>query len=224
MNFILAFFIYSMIAFAFGEEFLPVKNVKMGYMYNESCLEAGFQNGDIPLTADNVTLEFMDVKTRISIFEAKEVTVLRNGEVVTINLPPDFNKVLFEEDALFYERFPFVIREVTNGSPAKRAGMMDGDSIIGIGESFDLSVYEIQKMLAENKENEIILNVYRDDQLLSIPIIPDEFGKIGVLLKSASQLYKTIIVKYNFLFLLNDSKNSINKKRRCYRSTSSRSS
>ena len=200
MNFILAFFIYSMVALALGEQFLPMKNVKMGYSYNESMQKAGFQNGDIPLTADNVSLEFMSVKARVSIFEAKEVTVLRNGEVVTINLPPDFNKVLFEPDSYIYERFPFVIKEVTSGSPAKRAGMMDGDSIIGVNESLDLSVYEIQELLAENKEIEIVLNVYRDGELLSIPVIPDEFGKLGVMLKysSAIQVYETINVKYNF--------------------------
>ena len=200
MNFILAFFIYSMVAFALGEQFLPMKNVKMGYTYNESMQKAGFQIGDIPLTADNVPLDFMNVKTRVSIFEAKEVSVLRSGEVVTINLPPDFNKVLFEADAYIDERFPFVVQEVLNGSPAKRAGMMDGDSIVGTNESLDLSVYEIQKILAENKENEIILNVYRNDVLLSIPVIPDELGKLGVMLKysSAFQVYETINVKYNF--------------------------
>jgi len=198
MNFILAFFIYSMITFAWGETRLPIKNVKMGYTYNEATLKAGFQNGDIPLTADNVPLEYLDGKTHLSIFEAKEITVLRNGEVVTIHLPADFKKVIFEADARFVERFPFVVKEVTSGSPAKKAGLMDGDSIAGVNENLNLSVYEIQKLLAENKEKEIILDVYRDNQLLALPVIPDEFGKIGVALKPIYELYETIQIQYNF--------------------------
>ena len=198
MNFILAFFIYSMIAYAWGEAYLPIKNVKMGYVYNEATLKAGFQNGDIPLTADNVPLKYMDAKTLLAIIDAKEVTVLRNNEVVAISLPPDFNKIVFDSEANFIERFPFVVKDVTNGSPAKIAGLMNGDSIIGVNESSNLSSYEIQKLLAENKENKIILQVYRDNQLLSLPIIPNEFGKIGVALKSPTEIYETIRIQYNF--------------------------
>jgi len=200
MNFILAFFIYSMMAFTWGEEFLPMKNVKMGYAFNEATLKAGFQTGDIPLTADNVPLEYMDGKTHLSIVNAKEVTVLRNGGEVAIHLPTDFNKIVFEKEANFLERFPFVAKEVVGGSPALKAGLMDGDSIVGVNGTMDMATPEIQKSLAENKGKEITLAIYRDNQLLSIPVTPDEFGKIGVLLKYSSplQFYETIQVHYNF--------------------------
>jgi len=198
MNFILAFFIYSMIAYAGGEEYLPIKNVKMGYAFNEATLKAGFQNGDIPLTADNVPLKFMDGKTLLSIVNAKEVTVLRNGEEVTIHLPADFNKIIFEKDINFIERFPFVVKEITNGSPAKAAGLMAGDSVVGVNDSPNLATDEIQKLFIENKEKEITLHVYRNNQLLSIPVIPNEFGKIGIALKLPTEIYETIRVQYNF--------------------------
>jgi len=198
MNFILAFFIYSMIAYAWGEEFLPIKNVKMGYTFNEATLKAGFQNGDIPLTADNVPLEFRDGKTLFSIVSAKEVTVLRNGEEITIHLPADFNKIIFEKEANFLERFPFVVKDVVNGSPALKAGLMDGDSIVGVNETMNLTTPEIQKTLVENKEKEIELAIYRNNQLLSIPITPDGFGKIGVVLKPINEFYETIQVHYSF--------------------------
>ena len=198
MNFILAFFIYSMVAFAWGESLLPMKNVKMGYAYNEATINAGFQNGDIPLTADNVPLEFMNGKTLRSIVEAKEVTVLRNGEVVTIHLPADFEKIVFVKESNFDERFPFVIKDVMNESPAKEAGLMDGDSIVGVNGNRNLSFPEIQKLFAKNKQNKINLDVYRDNQLLSLPVVPDENGKIGVAFKLATEFYETTLVHYNF--------------------------
>jgi len=201
MNFILAFFIYSMIVFAWGEEYLPIKNVKMGYAYNETLLKAGFQNGDIPLTADNVPLEYMDAKTRMSIFEAKEVTVLRNGEVATIHLSADFiKKLITDREATLVERFPFVIKDLTigKGDAAAKAGLIAGDSIVGVNDSMNLSANEIQKLFTENKEKEITLNLYRNNQLLSIPIVPNEFGKIGVALKLPNEIYETIRVHYNF--------------------------
>ena len=199
-NFILSFFIYSMVALAWGEEFLPVKNVKMGYIYNDATLRAGFQNGDIPLTADNVPIEFMDSKTRLAIASAKTVKVLRDNNIVTINLPADFKKIVFESEANFIERFPFVIEEVTGGSPAQNAGLMDGDSVVGINESLNLSFYEIQKLLAQNKETEILFIIYRGGQLLTLPVKPNEFGRIGVILKYRTELdvYETVKVHYNF--------------------------
>jgi len=198
MNFILAFFIYSMMALAWGEEFLPMKNVKMGYAFNEATIKAGFQNGDIPLTADNVSLEYMEPKTLLAIFSAKEVTVLRNGEVSTIILPADFKKTAFDKEPNFVERFPFVLKEVTGGTSAQKAGLLAGDSIVGVNAEMNLSAYEIQSQLAENKEKEITLHVYRNNQLLSIAVVPNEFGKIGVLLKSDRDIYETIQIQYNF--------------------------
>jgi len=200
MNFILAFFIYSMMAFTYGEEFLPMKNVKMGYAFNEATIKAGFQNGDIPLTADKVPLEYRDAKTLLAVFGAKEVAVLRNGEVTTIVLPADFNKVAFDKEPNFVERFPFVVQEVTGGASAQKAGLLAGDSIVGVNDEMNLSVHEIQKLFVENKEKEITLHVYRNNQLLSLAIVPNEFGKIGVALKYASpkQVYETTQVHYNF--------------------------
>jgi regulator of sigma E protease len=195
MNFILAFFIYAMIVLAWGEELLPMKNVKMGYAFNETALKAGFQNGDIPLSTDNVPLEYMN---KLAIINAKVVTVLRNGEAVTIHLPADFDKIVFDKEPNFIERSPFVIKELTSGSPAQKAGLMNGDSIVGANEEANLSTYEIQKIFAQNKGKEITLRFYRNNQLLSLPVIPSEFGKIGVALKSPTEIYETVRIHYNF--------------------------
>ncbi|MDL2323003.1 RIP metalloprotease RseP [Bacteroidales bacterium OttesenSCG-928-A17] len=198
MNFLLAFFIYAMMVLTWGEEYLPIKNVKMGYTFNELTLKAGFQNGDIPLTADGVELGRMSGKTLMTIVDAKEITVLRDGEIVSIQLPANFNKILFEEEDNFIPRYPFVIGSVNGRSPAKKAGLEEGDSIVGVNEATDLGIYEIQKLLAENKEKEITLTLFRNGQEKSIAVTPDENGKLGVALVPFNKLYETVRTKYNF--------------------------
>ena len=198
MNFILAFFIYAMIVFTWGEEYLPVKNVKMGFAYNEATLNAGFQNGDIPLAADGVELNHLNAKTLMAIVEAKEVSVLRNGERVTIQVPTDFSKILFEKEDNFIPRYPFVIGSVSNGSPAQKAGIEEGDSVVGINGIRGLATNDIQLLLEENKEKEIILNLFRDNREIEIAITPNENGKLGVGLASLYRTYQTVRVKYNF--------------------------
>ena len=198
MNFILAFFIYAMMVLAWGEEYIPIKNMKMGLTYNGLTQNAGFRTGDIPLTADGVELDRLDGKTLMAIVDAKEVTVLRDGEIVSIQLPANFNKVLFEEEDNFSTRYPFVIATVNNGTPAKKAGLEAGDSIVGINGVLGLAFNEVQEILAENKGKEITLNFFRSGREMNVALTPDESGKLGVARLLPSQIYETVRTQYNF--------------------------
>ncbi|GHT77167.1 zinc metalloprotease [Bacteroidia bacterium] len=198
MNFLLAFFIYTMMVLSWGEEYIPIGNVKMGFSYNQTTLNAGFQNGDIPLMADGKPIDKMDTKALFALLEAKEVEVLRNGEKATIHLPADFNKVIFDKSENFTYRYPFVVEMVSTGSPAKTAGLEAGDSIVGFNGNKTLAANEIQAGLADYKEKPMTLNVYRQGEELDIPITPNEFGKIGVALRSPFKIYETVQKKYNF--------------------------
>ena len=56
-NFLLALFIYSMVLFAWGDTYLPLKNMKMGMYYSETAKQIGFQDGDILLSANGEELD-----------------------------------------------------------------------------------------------------------------------------------------------------------------------
>jgi regulator of sigma E protease len=198
MNFLLAFFIYAAMVFAQGEEYLPLRNVKMGLSYNQTALNAGFRNGDIPLTADGTEIEKIDRNALYKLFEAKEIEVLRNGETVKITLPEDFNKGILEKEIFFNYRYPFVVENIMNGSPAKKADLQPGDSIVGINGQKDMAVNDIQEVLAENKEKEITLNLFRNGQESAVQITPNESGKLGVGLRHPYKIYETVKIKYGF--------------------------
>ncbi|MCC8146119.1 MAG: RIP metalloprotease RseP, partial [Bacteroidales bacterium] len=198
MNFILAFFIYAMMVLAWGEEYLPIGNIKMGLSYNQATLNAGFQNGDIPLTADGIAIDKLDAKTLFALVEAKEVEVLRHGEIVKINLPADFNKIIFDKNENFIYRYPFVVEKVTKGSPAKEVGLQVGDSIVGLNGKKDMATNEILAAFSDYKEKELTLNLYRNGRETEVNIIPNEFGKIGVGLRSPYEIYETVKYHYDF--------------------------
>lgn len=205
MNFILAFFIYAMMVLAWGEEYLPVGNVKMGFSYNEAAQNVGFRNGDIPVTADGVAvdknavnLDRLNAKTLFALVEAKEVEVLRQGELVKINLPENFSKIIFDKTDNFIMRYPFVVEMVTSGSPAKAAGLEAGDSIVGINGNKNMVTSEIQAALLDYKEKELTLNIYRNGKEMDLMLTPNEFGKIGVGLRLPYKFYETVKHNYNF--------------------------
>lgn len=198
MNFLLAFFIYSMMVWTWGETYLPVKNIKMGFAFNEATLNAGFRDGDIPISADGITINDLDADAMLRLMEAKQVEALRDGETVTIHLPEDFDKIIFDKSENFIIRYPFVVEQIINGTPAQAAGLQTGDSLVGINGQKDMVTHEIMEGLLAGKEKELTLNLFRAGQELAIAITPNEFGKIGVGVRLPSQIYETVKHHYNF--------------------------
>jgi regulator of sigma E protease len=198
MNFLLAFFIYAMIVFAWGEEYLPTGNVKMGFSYNEVFLDAGFKNGDIPVSADEIALDKLDANIVFNLIDAKNVEVLRDGQLVRIKLPDDFGRKNLNKSEHIELRYPFVVESISNGSPALTAALEAGDSIVGFNGNTAMAANEISKSLADYKEKEITLHLFRNGQEQNILITPNEFGKIGVGLRSPYKVYETVKRHYNF--------------------------
>ena len=88
VNFILAFFIYIMILYAWGERYLPTESVKYGVVCDTLMLNAGLQNGDIVLSLDNQKVEsFYEIPGYILMENPKTMQIIRNGQMMEINLP-----------------------------------------------------------------------------------------------------------------------------------------
>ena len=200
MNFILAFFIYAMALFTWGDEYIPFQNYTAGFSYSEASKKAGFVDGDIPLRADGVALESIEMETLMLFAEAKQIVVLRNGQEVSVNLPEGFNKVLLDADDLFIKpRIPFVVKTVENGTPAKDSGLMPNDSLVGVGGRTDMSFDELAKVLVDKKGQPISLSFYRNNQLQEVTITPDGNGKLGVARKAPVEIFETVHKQYSLL-------------------------
>ena len=154
-NFILALFIYSMILFAWGDEYIPVQKAPHGMQFNETAKAVGFCDGDILISADDVPFVRYDGDMLSQIADAREVTVLRSGVEASVFIPEDMMQQLMGDSIRFASyRYPFVIDSLAAQSPAMAAGIQPGDSIIALdGKSiayvdFKLAMSERQKKAA----------------------------------------------------------------------------
>lgn len=198
-NFLLALFIYSMVLFAWGETYIPLKNMDMGMYYSETAKEIGYRDGDILLRADGQPLERMDENTFRKLVEAREVTVLRNGEEVRIAVPGDFMQRLMREKQGFVGlRYPMVVQGFPDVSPAREAGMQPGDSIVSVNGVPTPADGDVAEQLALNKGKEITVGFYRGAAEQTVTFTTDSLGMMGVLLKSPDQLYSPVTKKYGF--------------------------
>src|SRR5690606_16625314 len=87
VNVLLAFAIFAMVAYVWGEKKLPMSEVRSGIMVTDSLgYKLGFQDGDKLLTADNEPIEYYE-EAMAKIIMASEATVERNGKVEHIVFP-----------------------------------------------------------------------------------------------------------------------------------------
>ncbi len=201
VNFITALVIYTMILFAWGKEYLPMSNATYGYDYCQTALDNGFQNGDKILSVNGKTPETIgDAFEQIMLSDGPAITLLRGEDSVNIVLPANFSQQILAsgERPFAQERIPFVINEVTSGTPAATAQLQSGDSIVGINGASVPFFAQISDSLLAYAEKPMMLDFYRNGELLSQEITPNGNGKIGVALRSPLSYFKTEKQEYGF--------------------------
>lgn len=133
MNFLLALFIYSMILFTWGEQYVALKDMKGGMKFNEEAQAIGFRDGDILLSADGTELVKFDMDMLRSIVEAKEVKVMRQGAEATVLMPELSLLDVAKQDPPFLAAYqPNVIDSVVPDGGFARAGVGKGDTILAV--------------------------------------------------------------------------------------------
>lgn len=211
-NFLLALFIYSMILFAWGDQYIKVQDAPLGMEFNESAKAVGFQDGDVLLSADGVEFQRYDGDMLSQIADAREVSVLRNGSRTSVYIPEDFMQKLLADSVRFASfRIPYVVDSVMVNSPAAQAGIQPGDSIIAL-DGRSVSFSDFRQAMAERKKNEAnLLKDSIDPRLISLTYVRagvtdsltmrvDSAYLMGVTASLlTTRLLPTVDVKYGFL-------------------------
>ena len=198
-NFILAVFIYSMIVYTWGTSYIPFKNAYAGMEYCQSAKEVGFQDGDIPLSADGVELDFMSSETLQQIVEAKKVNVLRGNDTVSIAIPKDFMLCLIDKEEQFaMYRIPPIVYEALDNSGAQRAGLQKGDRIEAIDSIKTPALREMQKLLAGKPNTTVTVNFLRDGELRTTQVKTDSVGNLGISVAPLAESYEIVTEYYGF--------------------------
>lgn len=201
-NFILAIIIYIGILFTNGREYFPIENAKYGLEYTQIMLENGFENGDNIIAINNEPVtDRADIVEKMLIDGKNNVTVLRNNSTIQLVLPGDFSQQVLaaNDNDLFSVRQPFVVYDIMGGTPAAKAGMQSGDSIVGINGQSMFIFQDIAKELSKNKNSTIDLEFVRDGEKMNAEVILGDDGKLGVSVQPFVAFFPVEHVKYSFL-------------------------
>ena len=153
MNFLLALFIYSMILFKWGDQYVSLQDMTHGMEFNERAEEIGFRDGDILLSADDQPLQRFNVDMLRAITEARVVKVNRDGQEVEVYMPEVSLLDIAKDNPAFVEPLlPNVVDSVMPGRPFAEVGIQSGDVLLAVNETTVSSYNVFVSKLAELRE------------------------------------------------------------------------
>ena len=136
MNFLLALFIYSMILFKWGDQYVALQDMTYGMEFNERAEKIGFRDGDILLSADDQPLQRFDVDMLRAITEAHVVKVRREGQEVEVYMPEiSLLDVAKDVPAFVEPLLPNIVDSVVPGRPFAEVGIQSGDVLLAVNET-----------------------------------------------------------------------------------------
>ena len=207
MNFLLALFIYSMILFKWGDQYVALQDMTHGMEFNERAEEIGFRDGDILLSADDKPLERFDVDMLRAMTEARAVKVSRQGKEVEIFLPEISLLDVAKDYPPFVEPLiPNVVDSVIVGMPFEKAGVCKGDELLAVNGKEINSWNTFLATMSQLKENAEVENKDKAELTLvysragvrdTVTLMTDTLFMVGA---SANALadYKVTNLEYGF--------------------------
>ena len=207
MNFLLALFIYSMILFKWGDQYVALQDMTYGMEFNERAEKIGFRDGDILLSADDQPLQRFDVDMLRAITEAHVVKVRREGQEVEVYMPEiSLLDVAKDVPAFVEPLLPNIVDSVVPGRPFAEAGIQSGDVLLAVNET-PLSSYNAfvgkLAMLREkaevegNKTANFTLVYSRAGVQDTIAVQTDTLFMVGATSKALAD-YKVTKLEYGF--------------------------
>ena len=152
VNFILALIIYSAVFYTWGDKYYAVEDMTMGMKFNDEAKALGFQDHDILLRSDLGEFKDFSADMLRDISKAHEVIVLRNERECLVPLNGDLNFLnMLKADPVFCRPFiPALVDSVDASSPAFKAGIRKGDTIVKLGskniDTWGTFEYEVSRM------------------------------------------------------------------------------
>lgn len=171
VNILLAFFIYAMVLFAWGEDKLPMSELKSGIQADSLAQNLGFKTGDKIITVNGEPVAYYD-NLMAKVISAQTVVVEREGRNTTINLPVDLIDKLAKSErmGLLQVRVPFVIGEVQDTSINAKVGLKQFDKVVAVNDSLLMPYHDqIKSYIKSHKGETISLTVLRKGNEVKLP-------------------------------------------------------
>ncbi len=204
MNVILAFVIYIGMLSTYGEKYLPTTEVnRYGISVDSLANTFGLQNGDHILSVDGKYIDdFNKIPLTLILDNAQTIQVDRAGEKIDIKLPASAIASLVKHKSPMFisARIPFIVNGFAANSVAEKAGLMVGDSILGINGINTRYFQEFRDNIQKFKNQAVTIDAKRGQDTLHLALTVPAEGLIGVSPKQQIEDFFTLTQKTYSIF------------------------
>lgn len=200
LNVLLAFAIFAMMLHKWGEEKLPVQNVKYGFAFDSLAKAAGFKDGDYIKSVNGQSLTYTsDIVKAIFFNEDKSFAITRNGKDTSIQLPSGFLSNLSKGKSrqLITPRFPVIIDSDADVKYVS-GKMQKGDTVIGVNGNYFKYYDEYIKAKEKLKNQQITLNLLRGRDTVGVKVKTDENTATKFIPKMPEDILGIQKIEYGF--------------------------
>ncbi|HQX41019.1 MAG TPA: site-2 protease family protein, partial [Niabella sp.] len=174
MNVLVAFLIYAMILFVWGESKTPMSSIKNGVAVTDSLMsEIGIKSGDKIIAVNGESIQYFEDLALKILIGSKQITLERNGQQMNIDVPVNLIGKLVESRRkkayMFMERVPSYVgnydtKYKMDTLGGYKAGLRKMDLIKAI-DSVPVQFYdEMAPILRSKKNSSVALSIVRDNQ------------------------------------------------------------
>lgn len=214
MNVLVAFIIYAMVLWVWGDTKVPNASLKDGIgIQNKQIKDLGFKSGDKIIAINGKPIKYFDELTEKILIGTKDriVDLERDGKNMQITIPIKFlNSVIENRKAargFITPRFPSILGEFNlpkDTTNAYKSGMRAGDKII-FADSVPITFFDQVPAYIENKKDKnVTFKLLRGTDTVTCNTIVDCNGQIGLSRLSYQQYDSMGVIKlettnYGFL-------------------------
>ncbi|MDP4214466.1 MAG: RIP metalloprotease RseP [Bacteroidota bacterium] len=185
MNVLLAFVIYAMILYTWGQKKMPMGGLAYGVSVTDSLMyHIGFRNGDKIISVNGDTVEYFDdLPKKILMGGGGRVDLIRDGEHQSIELPTALIGKIVERKKnsplLFLPRIPVIADIVPDTSNAYKAGLKRFDQITTVDGIATPFFEEYKKAIDAHKGQQVAITVNRKGVVDTLQVNVKADGTLG---------------------------------------------
>ncbi|RLD56925.1 MAG: RIP metalloprotease RseP [Bacteroidetes bacterium] len=200
VNFLLALFIYILVFFKWGEEYVPVDRLIYGYSFEQEFQDLGLENGDKILALDGEVVDrWISIHHDIVVNDPRVIQVERDGKIMDIQIPEGMTSTLLKLQYVMEPRVPCEVDGMAKDGGMALAGVELNDRIIGVNDTPIQFYDEFKDMTRKEINTSFDLSILRGTDTIQVQASTNEDGMFGFSRKLYYDFYETVVVKYSFI-------------------------
>lgn len=203
VNVLLAILIFIGIAWYWGDEFLPAKNLTYGVHTSELSKSIGIQEGDQIVSIDQKEVtDFFMLESKLILDNPATIEVKRAGQLISLAIPSSLSTELAKvkrTTPFVLPLIPVIVDSVGKSAVQLEGNFLKGDTLISMNGKSIRFQHEFIEVKASYADSIVTVLAKRGKDTVNIKTLINNAGQLGLFVKTPMDLFETVHQSYSFL-------------------------